>query len=99
MTDYTKQIREKLDIITLTKENFDQIIKDRLDFGFDSIYFRYSEICDELAIYKAKVNRTDPEREYKDIQHRKMHFYEALEQLTHAHEEERKKYESYRKSM
>ena len=91
MTDYSKRIREKLDVVSLTKEDFNQLAKDRLDFGFDSIYFRYAELCDELAMYKAKVNRTDPEREYRDMSGRKMHFYEALEQLIHAHEEERTK--------
>jgi hypothetical protein len=39
-------------------------------------------------MYKAKVNRTDPEREYKEMNWRKMHFYEALEQLVHAHNKE-----------
>ena len=97
--DYTKKIKEKLDVVSLTREDFDQLAKDRLDFGFDSIYFRYAELCDELAMYKAKVNRTDPEREYKDMNWRKMHFYEVLEQLVHAHEEERQKYDSNRKSM
>ena len=54
-----------------------------------------------FAIYKAKVNHTDPEREYKDMNWRKMHFYEALEQLVHAHdeEEEKNKNGSNRKSM
>ena len=101
MSDYAKKLINKLDVVTLTKEDFNQLAKDRLDFGFDSIYFRYAELCDELAMYKAKVNHTDPEREYKDMNWRKMHFNEALEQLVHAHddEEERNKNGSNRKSM
>ena len=91
----TKKIKEKLDVSTVSNDILDQLIKDRLDFGFDSIYFRYSEICDELAVYKAMYDRErDPVRVYKDMFHRKMHFYEALEQLLHAHEEERNKYGS-----
>lgn len=46
-------------------------------------------------MYKAKVHCTDPVREKTDMNWRKMHFYEALEQLLHAHEEERKKYDSH----
>lgn len=88
MNDYVKNIREKLDVITMTREDANQLCKDRLDFGFDSIYFRYAEICDELAAYKAKVNKTDPLHERQVISHRKMHFYQALEQLLHAHEAE-----------
>ena len=43
MTDYAKSLKEKLDIVRLPKEAFDELAKDRLDFGFDSIYFRYAE--------------------------------------------------------
>lgn len=93
MTDVTKKIKEKLDVSTVPNDVLNQLIKDRLDFGFDSIYFRYSEVCDELAAYKAMYDRSrDPVRTHQDMFHRKMHFYEALEQLLNAHEEERNKY-------
>jgi hypothetical protein len=93
MTDEARKIKEKLDVTYVSNEALNQLIKDRLDFGFDSIYFRYSEVCDELAAYKSMYDRDkDPVRTYKDMFHRKMHFYEALEQLLHAHEEERNKY-------
>ncbi len=91
MNDYTKKIKDKLDVVTLTHEDFNEIIKDRLDFGFDSIYFRYAEVCDELAAYKAELHRTDPVSERKHMDHKKMHFYQALEQLVHAHEPEDRK--------
>ena len=82
-----KIIKDKLDIITLHKDDYDMIMKDRLDFGFDSIYFRYAEVCDELAAYKAQLHNSDPIRERDYMNGRKMHFYEALEQLIHAHED------------
>lgn len=88
MTDYAKNIKDKLDVVTLRKEDFNELAKDRIDFGFDSIYFRYAELCDELALYKAKADKTDPFHERKIMGHRKMHFYNALEQLLHAHEPE-----------
>lgn len=65
------------------------IAKDRIDFGFDSIYFRYAELCDELALYKSIVEHTDPITERKHMSGRKMHFYDALEQLVRAHEEDK----------
>lgn len=65
------------------------IAKDRIDFGLDSIYFRYAELCDELALYKSIVEHTDPITERKHMNSRKMHFYGALEQLVRAHEEDK----------
>ena len=87
MTNDAKTIKKVLDVSTIPNDMLNQLIKDRLDFGFDSIYFRYAEVCDELAMYKAVVKRTDPIQEKKDMSHRKIHFYEALEQLLQAHME------------
>lgn len=88
MTDYGKCIKEKIDVITLSRKDFNTVCQDRLDFGFDSIYFRYSEAIDELAAYKALVNHSDPVKERQHLSHRKMHFYNALEQLVCAHDQE-----------
>lgn len=85
-----KRIKEKLDVAHVSKTELDTLLKDGLDFGFDSIYFRYAEVCDELAMYKAKYNNTNPIEERKQMNNRKMHFYEALEQLLQAHKEEEK---------
>jgi hypothetical protein len=72
-----------------TKE-LDQIKKDRLDFGFDSIYFRYSELVEELSWYKEQDahrngNHNFNRKNWCDT--RRMHFYGCLEQLLHAHED------------
>ena len=72
----------------ISKEKFNKLTKDRLDFGFDSIYFRYAAAVDELSYYKEKEAR----REAKDFDRKrwadgqKMHFYACLEQLLRAHE-------------
>lgn len=87
MTDKAREIREKLSKATIDTNIYNKVIKDRLDFGFDSIYFRYAEVCDELAAYRAKVNHSDPIEERRGMNGRKMHFYEALEQLLMAHSE------------
>ena len=88
MTEQAKRIKEKLGTVHIDiADALNQMAKDRLDFGFDSIYFRYAEICDELAAYKSAYERTNPVEERKNMNCRKMHFYEALEQLVHAHEE------------
>ena len=88
MTEYAKKIKDKLDVVTVSRDDFDALCKDRLDFGFDSIYFRYAEVCDELAAYIARVNGTSPIDERRRMSHRKQHFYMTLEQLLHAHDQE-----------
>lgn len=67
--------------------DINEIKKDRLDFGFDSIYFRYATIRDELAFLKSMIGRRDYEQERNRAETDKMHFYKTLEQLVHAHEE------------
>lgn len=80
------EIRKKLDTVTVERTELDKVLKDRLDFGFDSIYFRYAEAVDELAAYISKVDGSDPVLERRRMWQRKQHFYEALEQLVRAHE-------------
>ena len=88
MTEQAKRIKEKLGAAHVDiADALNQMAKDRLDFGFDSIYFRYAEVCDELAAYKSAYERTNPVEERRHMNGRKMHFYETLEQLVHAHEE------------
>lgn len=73
-------------------EEYQAMKKDRLDFGFDSIYFRYASVVDELAKYKEREARRQGcnHRTYEAwAQGQKMHFWDALEQLLHAHEEEK----------
>lgn len=88
MTEKARQLKEKLDIVSINRDDLNTICKDRLDFGFDSIYFRYAELCDELAAYKASCKGTNPVKERDQMNWRKMHFYNALEQLMLVHNEE-----------
>lgn len=89
MTPEAKRIKEKLERkeVVVDREELDRVIKDRLDFGFDSIYFRYAEACDELAAYMSRADHIDPIEARRRMSCRKMHFYQALEQLVQAHPE------------
>ena len=73
------------------RDEFKRIAKDRLDFGFDSIYFRYSEAIEELSHYKEmEAHRSNKYFDRKNFcDSRKMHFYNCLEQLLRAHEEDK----------
>ena len=85
-----KDMYDKMNVMVISKDDYEKIMKDRMDFGFDSIYFRYAEACDELAAYKARAHGTDPIKERSYMNGRKQHFYEALEQLLVIHEKEDK---------
>ena len=87
MTERAKEIAAKLNKTVIDTDVCNTIIKDRLDFGFDSIYFRYAEVCDELAAYMARADHIDPVEARHRMNGRKMHFYQALEQLVQAHPE------------
>ena len=83
-----ENIKKTLNEVRVDRDSLNTLIKDRLDFGFDSIYFRYAEALDELAAYQAIVEKIDPIQARKKLIHRKMHFYNTLEQLLHAHDQE-----------
>ena len=89
MTPEAKRIKEKLERkeVVVDRKELDKVVKDRLDFGFDSIYFRYAEVCDELAAYQSVVDHVPAHEARKRMNDRKMHFYQALEQLVQAHPE------------
>ena len=79
-------IKSSIDVlnrVNVDRDLYNKIIKDRLDFGFDSIYFRYSEAIEELSYYKELEARRSNERfNRKDFCNtRKQHFYNCLEQL------------------
>ena len=91
MIETIKDLAKASDMIVVEKKDIQTLLQDRLDFGFDSLYFRYAELCDELAAYKSRLNGTDPVKEMCAMAGRKQHFYKTLEQLVHAHDQEEKK--------
>ena len=91
MIDTMNQLKTASNVVAVEKNELEILLKDRLDFGFDSLYFRYAEICDELAAYKSRLNGTDPVKEMRAMAGRKQHFYNTLEQLVHAHDQEETK--------
>lgn len=83
---FAEALREENPNVTISREEYQKLVTERLAFGFDSIYFRYAAVVDELARYKAK-DPIDPERDHlKWANCQKMHFWHVLEQLTGAHD-------------
>ena len=81
-------IQDLKDNVFVPKKDVDKILKDRLDFGFDSIYFRYAEAIDELSLYQVMYEHLTPKEAKMKANNKKMHFYNTLEQLLQAHQEE-----------
>lgn len=67
-----------------------KLFKDRNDFGFDSIYFRYSEAIQELSFFKEQEAIKNNDRSFHRtnwVNTKLQHFWECLEQWTQAHQE------------
>ena len=90
MTDKAKEIKEKLNTARVDSTTLNKILKDRIDFGFDSIYFRYSELVEELSWHKEIEARRQNEHFNRGAwcTSKRMHFYECLEQFVHAHQDQ-----------
>lgn len=78
--------KDLINNIYLDRESYNRLVQDRNDFAFDSIYFRYAIIRDELARLKAKCESHDWDTEHARAEADKRHFYNCLEQWTCAHE-------------
>ena len=88
---FAEALREEDPNVVIPKEAHRKLVAERLAFGFDSIYFRYAAVVDELARYKAKDDANinvgkDPLWYQRWADNQKMHFYNVLEQLTGAHD-------------
>lgn len=87
----SENLKEKLDVTLIQNDELNKILYERLNFAFDSLYFRYAAAIDELATYKVndyKRNGRDPESAKRWADNQKMHFYDVLEQILEAHSEE-----------
>lgn len=80
-----KHIKKVLNKVYVNRDELNTVCQDRLDFGFDSIYFRYALVRDSQALLQAIVTRGDINEEQRKADIDKMHFWKALEQLTWAH--------------
>ena len=91
MNREAQKLVEKLNKVYVDRDELNRVCKDRLDFGFDSIYFRYSEAIEELSWFKEAEARRNGNAGFNRknwCDTRRMHFYNCLEQLLRAHEPE-----------
>ena len=87
-----EKMKKDLNKISVDRDQLNEILKDRLDFGFDSIYFRYSEVIEELSWFKQDEARKNGNMSFNRknwCDTRREHFYKILEQLVRAHENQK----------
>lgn len=77
-------------IMLIERQELDKLLSQRINFAFDSLYFRYAMIVDELARYKEEENRRNNSGVNVKIwaNNQKMHFYKVLEEILEAHPKE-----------
>lgn len=85
-----KEYFDNNDVTVINKDQLNKLLLERLNFAFDSLYFRYAMAIDELAKYKAEESRQEGScrnmKSWADGQ--KMHFYNVLEEILEAHAED-----------
>lgn len=90
MTGDMEKLKDKLDVTVINKDQLNKLLLERINFAFDSLYFRYAMAIKELAEYKEK----DALREGKHFSRKSwennqcMHFYNVLEEILEAHAED-----------
>lgn len=85
-----KEYFDNNDVTVINKDQLNKLLLERLNFAFDSLYFRYATVVDELARYKEEESRRDGScRKMKSwADNQKMHFYKTLEEILEAHAED-----------
>lgn len=54
MTREIEELKNKLDVTVINKDQLNKILLERINFAFDSLYFRYAMAIKELGEYKRK---------------------------------------------
>jgi hypothetical protein len=85
-----EELKNKLDVTVINKDQLNKILLERINFAFDSLYFRYAMAIKELGEYKEKEalreGRNFSRKHWEDGQC--MHFYKVLEEILEAHAED-----------
>lgn len=49
-----EELKNKLDVTVINRDQLNKILLERINFAFDSLYFRYAMAIKELGEYKEK---------------------------------------------
>ena len=91
MTDYAKNIKEKLDIIHINREEFNKLVDDRIAYIYDSLCLRYVIAREKAALWDAyqdmKAGKVNRDKEFHlDLAKRdEMRFFDILNDLIGEH--------------
>lgn len=85
-----EELKNKLDVIVINRDQLNKILLERINFAFDSLYFRYAMAIKELGEYKErealKEGRHFSRKTWEDGQY--MLFYNVLKEILEAHAED-----------
>ena len=82
---------EKMNVEIINREQLNELLFERINFAFDSLYFRYAIAIEELSFHKERQALEEGKRnfsreDWKNTQC--MRFYNILEQILKAHEKD-----------
>ena len=85
-----KKILEKLNVTTVNNDIWNRILSERLNYAFDSLYFRFALAIKELGEYKQKEAVANNEKflrkKWESAQ--MMNFHQTLEKLSENYKKE-----------
>lgn len=81
-------VKETLEAIEKDKKEIEKIKKERLDWGYDSLCFRFEQIVNELIYCKARTPEAKEVGHYMDFEYykrkydrNKFRFYQVLDEV------------------
>ena len=90
MSDNKEKILEKLNVTTVNNDIWNRILSERLNYAFDSLYFRFALAIKELGEYKQKEAVANNEKflrkKWESAQ--MMNFHQTLEKLSENYKKE-----------
>lgn len=85
MTDTAKKITDTLDVVTVNRNDLNEMIKTLRGYGYDSLCLRYNAARDAQAEYEILKKHTEPTQAWNQAKRDKMRFYEILHDLIGEH--------------
>lgn len=83
-------IKEKLNVTTVNNDIWNRILSERLNYAFDSLYFKFALAIKELGEYKQReaVANNEEFHRKKWVSVQLMNFHQTLEELSEGYKKE-----------
>ena len=88
MTDKIKEMYNQLNTVVLNKDDLNDLISERNDWGYDALCFRYQELINEIVYLKTFSKEAKEKGHYGDYEYykqfygmRAVRFYQELDRF------------------